>query len=253
MDCREVEFVSRKSEERVNRALKVFPKKLLMRLMAFVLYLLGASRKTVASQVGMPEESVKTVVRTVLRDGFPALRDRRRSDAPSAVHASSSEHPVIARREGDWLIVELGTKENLLKIPVRSEVLSRTLLLSFVNSNLLSAQEAASALEISVAHCRHLARKLEHHDVVEAQVDKRQGQRKDYRFDQEQKAELIQQLAARTVTGRSTTSDVLAIAINERTQSSVSARTIRWHVRKLGLTHINETLPQLVESLKKNS
>jgi repressor of nif and glnA expression len=55
------------------------------------------------------------------------------------------------------------------------------------------------------------------------------------------------------MTGRSTSGDDLAEAVNERTGSSVSARTIRWHVRKLGLTNINDTLPQLVETLKKTS
>ena len=82
MDCREIECSPDKSEERINRALQVFPRKLLMRMLAFTLHLLGAKRKDVATLVDMPEESVKTVVRLVLRDGFYALRDRRRSEGP---------------------------------------------------------------------------------------------------------------------------------------------------------------------------
>ena len=48
----------------------MFPKGLLMRLLAFALHLLGVNRKAVAALVGMPEESVKTAVRLAMRDGF---------------------------------------------------------------------------------------------------------------------------------------------------------------------------------------
>jgi hypothetical protein len=126
-------------------------------------------------------------------------------------------------------------------------------LLSLVNAELLSVKEAATALGIHAAHCRELARKLTRNDVGESLVDKRQGQKQDYRVGPEQKAEIILQLVARSMAGQSTSSDVLAEVVNERTQAKVSARTIRWHVQKLGLTKINETLPQLVEALKKNS
>ncbi|MCP3878977.1 MAG: hypothetical protein GY701_11395, partial [Sulfitobacter sp.] len=104
MDCRQVRFSSEKSQERIHKALQVFPRKLLMRILAFAaekwreriqkalqefprkllmrilalaLHLLGARRKEVAALVEMPEESVKTLLRLVLRDGFTAVRDRR--------------------------------------------------------------------------------------------------------------------------------------------------------------------------------
>ena len=77
MDCRQVTFSPEKSQQRIDNALQVFPRKLLMRLLAFALHLLGARRKEVAALVEMPEESVKTLLRLVSLDGFAALRDRR--------------------------------------------------------------------------------------------------------------------------------------------------------------------------------
>lgn len=251
MDCRDVEFSPSKSEERINRALDAFPEGLLMRLLAFTLHLLGGSRKSVAALVEMPQESVKTVVRLAMRDGFAALRDRRRSEAPPVVRATSSPLRIATRREGEWYVVEFGPGENSLRIPVSFRVQARTVLLSLCNADLLSVQEAAAALGIHAAHCRELARKLASHDVEEALVDKRRGPKQDYLVGPEQKAELVLQLAARTITGRSTSSDVLAELVNERTQAEVSARAVRWHIQKLGLTHIKEALPQLVETLKK--
>lgn len=253
MDCHHVDFAPHKSEERINRALKVFPRKQLMRLLALTLHLLGAKRKSVAELVGMPEESVKTAIRLALRDGISALRDRRRSDVPLVAHPAPCSPKVKVHVQGEWLNVDLGNRGDPLKIPVASKIHARTVLLSLVNAGLLSAKDSAMALGISTAHCRDLARKLETQDVVDALVDKRQGQKQDYRVCSEAKAEIIQQLAARAIIGRSTSSNVLTEAVNERTQAGVSPRTVRWHVHKLGLTDIKKTLPELVESLKKTS
>ena len=84
MDCRQVEFSPEKSQESIHKALQIFPHKLLMRVLAFALHLLGVRRKEVAELVEMPEESVKTLLRVVLSDGFPALHDRRSSSAASS-------------------------------------------------------------------------------------------------------------------------------------------------------------------------
>jgi len=253
MDCRKIECSPDKSEERINRALQVFPKKLLMRMLAFTLHLMGAKRKDVAALVGMPEETVKTCIRLVLRDGFDALRDRRRSARSPIVTESPIQAHISARREEEFYVVEFGPSGGSLRIPVTFRVQARTVLLSLVNAGLLSAQEAAAALGMHASHCRELARKLASHDVVESLVDKRQGQKQDYLVRPEQKAEIIQQLVARAITGKSTASNVLAEVINDKTGVGVSARTIRWHIQKLGLTRIKTTLPPLVETLKKTS
>jgi len=66
------------------------------------------------------------------------------------------------------------------------------------------------------------------------------------------KAELIKHFAARAVTGHSTSSQALAELINDTQKTTISSRTIRWHMNKLGLMKIKKTLPKLVETLKKN-
>lgn len=253
MDCHNVEFSPSKSEKRIDRALDVFPSGLLMRLLAFCLHLLGARRQVVAALVGMPAESVKTAIRLAMRDGFPALRDRRRSEGAYIVSKSPSPPHITVRREDERYVVEFGAKEKSLEIPITFQVQARTVMLSLVNAGLISVQETATALGIHAAHCRELARKLADYDVVESLVDKRQGQKQDYLVGAEQKAEIIQQLAARAITGQSTSSKVLAEAVNERTQTKVSARTVRWHIQKLGLNQIKKTLPQLVAKYKKKS
>jgi hypothetical protein len=253
MDCRSVEFSPEKSEERIQRALQVFPRRVLMRVLAFALHLLGARRKVVAALVEMPEESVKTAVGLALRGGFPALRDRRLSAATAAARASPSPPKVSVRQEQECCVVDFGAQAKTLTMPISNRVQVRAVLLSLLSAELLSVQETASSLGISAAHCRELARKLASQDVAEALVDKRQGQQHDYRVGPEQKAEIIQQIAARAVTGHCTSSAVLAEQVNQRTQAALSARTIRWHIHNLGLTNIRKTLPPLVAALKKTA
>jgi gamma-glutamyl-gamma-aminobutyrate hydrolase PuuD len=120
-----------------------------------------------------------------------------------------------------------------------------------MNSGLLLTHETASIIGISDAHCRQLANKLACNDVEESLIDKRIGQSQDFRVDSIHKAEIIRQFAARAVTGHSIASDVLTEMVNNQTQTTLSSRTVRWHMNKLGLTSIKNTLPELVEELKK--
>ena len=253
MDCREIEFSPEKSQERIRSALRVFDPGVLNKILAFSIYLLGGKRRSVANLVGMPDESVKTAVRVVLRDGFPALRDRRCSGVVRSPEACRAEARISARREDEYYVVDFGIEAIELRIPVGHRIEARTVLLSLLNAGLLSSTEVAAALGLSSAHCRELAGKLSSHDVVEALVDKRKGQKQDYRVGPEKKAEIIQQFAARVVTGQCTSSDVLAEVINEHSEIALSARTVRWHMEKLGLGSIKRTLPELVRTLKKTS
>jgi len=253
MDCRRIEFSPEKSQERMTSALRVFHPRVLDKILAFSIYLLGAKRRSVADLVEMPDESVKTAVRVVLRDGFSALRDRRGSDIDRRSEARSTEMRISARCADECCIVNFGVEEKELRIPLTHRIEARTVLLSLLNAELLTTTEVATALGLSCAHCRELAGKLSNDDVVDALVDKRQGQKKDYSVGPEKKAEIIQQFAARAVTGQSTSSDVLARIINADSEKTLSPRTVRWHMKKLGLDSIKKTLPDLVRTLKKTS
>lgn len=253
MDCHDVVFSTSKSEERIANALKVFPKKLLMRLLAFTLHLLGARRQVVAQLVGMPEESVKTVIRTVTRDGFAALRDRRQSEAKQVVASEPVAPSVSAYREGDDYVVEFGNAEASLRIPVAFRIQAKTVLLSLLNAGLLSTREVAEALDIHVTHCRELARKLASSDVDEVLVDKRQGLKQEYLFTPEVKSELIQQFALNAVSGRPTSSRAIAEDLEKRCSIALSPRSVRLHLGKLGLSRIADSLPELIALGKKTS
>lgn len=254
IDCHGLPFSSLRAQQRIEKALLVFPKALLFKLLAFSLYLLGAPLKELSVLLGIHEESIRTYARVACRDGVQALVDRRRADAPAPPSASLPEpsRPSVRMDDG-CLVIALASVNGEIRIPASHQVQSRTVLLTLANSGLLSLPEVATASGLSQRTCRHLAHQLQDHDVDQALVDKRQGQTQDYRFGPAQKAELIQQFAARAVTGHSTGSEDLAEAIGQATGTSVSPRTVRWHVDKLGLDKLRHSLPQLVAALKKNS
>lgn len=253
MDCREIEFQPLKSCERIKRAERLFDPKVLQRIQTFALYLFGVKRRVVAELVGMPEESVKTNIRVLFRDGFQAFLDRRQSETHPVPKVSLSPGLICVYRDSDWIVIDFNSNVANLRIPATHKVQVRTVLLSLLNSGLLSTKETASALEITQSHCRELAGKLAGDNVGDSLVDKRKGQLQDFRVGPAQKAEIIQQFAARAVTGLSTSSDVLTELVNEKTHANLSPRTVRWHMNKFNLSIIKKTLPELVGTLKKNS
>ena len=257
MDCQHLLFSQKQSEKRMERALKILPIEVLKKILCFSLYLLGAKRKSIADLAGMPEESVKTTISKVMKRGLSGFRDRRKSDEKFIPHPllppEKLENTVLLE-ERFCTVVFGGTGK---KIPILRDhkVHLRTVLLTLLYTGLLSIRNVAEALNITPAHCRELSGKLMAEGVSNVLIDKRKGQMRDFRFSVSAKAVLIENFAARAVTGHSVSSQALAEIINkDASQTSViSPRTVRWHMNKLGLMGIKKTLPELVNDLKKTS
>lgn len=253
MDCRDIEFSPQKSAQRIGRFQHTFGRKLLNRIVALALYLLGARRNQVASLVNMSEDSLKTMLRMVQQEGFDALRDRRRTastPAPKAVESARVSASLQVDAQG--CVIDFGAGKSL-KIARTHRIQLKTVLLSLYQAGLLTADSMAAALQLSPAHCRELAAKLKREDVVGALVDKRRGQQQDYLVGQAEKAEIIKHFAAEAISGHAISGRALAKVIQEQSQITLSERTIRWHINKLGLNLIKKTLPEQVERLKKTA
>ncbi len=255
MDCQNIAFSPQQSEKRIEKALRVLPSQVLKRILFFALYLLGARKNTIASLVDIPEDSVKTTISRVMRDGLSAFRDRRQSvnTYESQLTTPPLNNQVSILNEEDYCTVTFGKMGHPLKIQRNHQVHLRSVLLSLLQANLLSVQIVCSTLNITAAHCRELSARLMNEGVAETLIDKRKGQIQQFRVDSSIKAELVQHFVARAVTGHSTSSQTLAGIINETQKTIISPRTIRWHMNKLGLMKIKKTLPELVNTLKKNS
>jgi len=256
MDCQDMVFSPSHSQKRIKKALLILPELVLKKMLFFSLYLLGARIGAIASLVGMPEESGRTVIKRISQGGLPALGDRRQS---VKAHEQQLPQPAIGSQqvsiitEGDSCLITFLYSEQQVKIPRKHKVHLRSVILTLLQAGVVSPQTASSTLGITAAHCLDLSEKLLDEDVAEVLLDKRKGQTSDLLVDLPVKAELVQQFTARSIAGYSVSGKALAEVINENLRTSISDRAVRWHMKKLGLMEIKKSLPKLVKSLKKTS
>ena len=82
-------------------------------------------------------------------------------------------------------------------------------------------------------------------------MGQRQGQKQDYRVPSDVKAELIQQFAVNVITSGRTSGSAISAELKEHCNNPIPARTVRYHLARMGLGKIKGSLPQLVSAVKK--
>ena len=120
------------------------------------------------------------------------------------------------------------------------------------NNGLLSKREVAEAIKLTPSHTATLARRLDEQGALSL-VDRRQGQKQEYRVTAPVKAELVQQFAVDIITSGQTSGSKISNELKERCNIAVPARTVRHHLAQMGLREIKESLPQLLAVVKKTS
>ncbi len=237
------------SQRRIHRATRMFGSESVSRILAFALYLLGSSRKALAEFVGVRADTVKSLVQRVFRDGLPALEDRRRKTSTFLPHGASPKTPYKILLDERDVVVRFDEARQI-RLPRDNPVQCRTVLLSLLESKLVSLGEVAEAIGLSTERTRKLRKQLADGDV-DALLDQRRGQLRDYRMTPEVKAELIQQYVLNLQTHAGTSSQQLSQELAKRCEIQVADRTIRQHVAMLGLGRIRKSLPELLAALKK--
>ena len=250
INCQNMSSSDELQHQRLSQAEKILGKKVILRILCFALYLLGFQRSCIARALETPAGTVKSVIRAVLRDGLPALEDRRGS-ASTFLPAQKKEVHINVERREHAVGVDLKAAGSL-EIPRENHLQIRVVLLTMLISNLLTTREVAEVLGFSTVHTINLAHRLHADDVV-ALLDRREGQKQEYRFTAEVKAELIQQFVLDTVTSGRVSGKLLAEHLNERCKLSLSERSIREQLVKSGLSRIKRSLPVLLKGAKKNS
>ncbi len=254
IDCQQLRFSLAVGGERQEKAEAALGMNVVTKILGLALYWLGGKRPQIAEGLGVPENSLRTTVRVVLQDGLAGLEDRRRSHSQGILLPSPqpATEAVTVVREDDLITIRFGSIGVPLTISAPNRVQSRVVLLSLVNSGLISAEDAAEILGLSSVHVRNLAARLAVGDV-EALLDKRRGQQKEYVLTPNVKSQIVLQYTANAVLGRATGSKAVVADIGERCGLAVSDRTCRHCIAKLGLGKIATKLPELVDSVKKGS
>ena len=252
INCQDLSFSAKLSRDRIDRALGTFGADVIKRLLCFALYLLGLNRRIIAKLLGLPTETVKSFIKTITRDGLGALEDRRRKTSTFIPNTHPKLQSIALNQHGQFLIIDFGGQDRQLKLNQHDPLQMRTVLLSMMNSNLLTKQQVADIIGLTPTRTAALARQIMQ-DGTLCLTDKRRGQKQDYRFTPEMKAELIQQFTLDVITGETTSSTSISEQLEQRCQITIPPRTIRHHLGKLGLPKIKHSLLQLVALGKKNS
>jgi transposase-like protein len=251
MNCDELSFSQRLCDSRLAQAEAVLGAAETRKLLAYALFLAGAPRSSVASALDMPPGTLRSLVRTIHMRGLSGLEDQRARTSSFKPPAPEQPAPTVQQRPGTS-VVDFGVGGLELRIPDANSAQKRVVLLSLLNSGILTRSQVAEALGLSAEHVGKLARKLVEDDVAGV-LDQRQGQQQDYRFTPDVKAELIQQYVLDIVARGHTSGQQLAANLEERCALVLSPRSILHHLSALGLPQIKQSLPELLENVKKNS
>lgn len=250
MNCEILSFSKKLSQQRITQAETIMGTKVVRKILAYALFLLGVDRTTISSFLNTPPGSIRSLILAMKSRGLAGFEDQRAKASSFKAPVPEQITPTI-QAENIWLKVDLGVGNLVLRIPEVNPVQKKVVLLSLLNSCLLTRSEVADALHLSADRTGKLAAKLQQQDV-KGILDQRQGQRQEYLFIPQIKAELIQQFVIEAVGQRSTSAEQLAKKLQERCQLSLSPRSILLHLSKLGLSNIRTSLPEHLAELKKN-
>ncbi len=241
-----------RAQARIKKAYQVLGAGIVKRIFGFAFFLLGAQRDDIAKCLGIPLGTFLSFLTRMDKLGLAGLKDRRKDDTVVEIVAKAPSFSLM--QEKGTAIIEVGSGDltTQLRIPIKNSIQTKVILLTLLQAGFIQAKDVANILGYSHQYTLELSHKL-HDGDVEILFDKRQGQMKDYVFNPDIKAELIQQCALNAIMQKSTSSEVIANDLNERCKLNLSPRSIRIHLTKIGLAKLGKTLPTLLKEAKKNS
>jgi DNA-binding MarR family transcriptional regulator len=225
---------------------------MIQRFLCFALYLLGVHRSDIGRALDISPETAKSIIKTINTNGVRALEDRRRSVSTFLPPSQPEPPPITIQKMDERIVIDFGTEGRQLSMPRQNILQTRTILLSMLNSGLLSNQQVADVIGLTPGHTAMLARRLEEKDIS-CLIDKRQGLKSEYRVTPQIKAELIQQFVIDAISHGKVSSETISAELKERCRINIPARTVRHHLARIGLPTIKHSLPKLLAAGKKNS
>jgi DNA-binding transcriptional ArsR family regulator len=262
--CQSLAFSEKLAEQRLDRFAALLGIPVLKRMLCLCLYLLGATRSSIAEALDLPLNTARSLLQCVGRDGLPALEDRRRRSSHAFLPPASAPVPAgtdgvtpfavsVLRNDEETIELGLGCDgyQATLALPRASSPLqTKVVLLSFLEAGLMEACTVGDLLGCTSAHAGRLVAKLAAGDV-EALVDGRRGQQLDYRVDEQTKGLLIEQFVLAIAADGKVSARSLAERLETGCALSIAQRTVGHHMKKLGLSEIKNRLRDSLADLKK--
>lgn len=244
-------FSEAHSDKRVEAASRALGDGVVRRVLAFALFLMGARREDIARHLSIPLGTLFSLLTRIAKHGLSAVEDRRRRHSDFLPLPERRQPVLKVASKRSEVVLDLG-KGRTVSIPTSNRLQTKVFLLTLLHNRVLDCTRVADLLGYSCTHAARLARQLAEGDVA-ALLDKRRGQKEDYRVTPDVKAELVQQFTVDVIARGKTSGEAISVELQNRCGIALPARTVRYHLARMGLPAIRHSLPQLLEAVKKTS
>jgi len=252
LDCQNINFSIRSSQQRVDVANKTLGKDVVQKILCFSLYLLGASGKSISTSLNTAPDTVKSSIKRVQQNGVAAFNDRRyKKDSVVYTKPTTNDFYSVSIKT-DYVKIHVANSQKTISIPTQNKLQIKIFLLTLLDAGLITLQEVSKVLDYSTNHLQFLNKRLHDNDAY-ALIDKRKGQQEEFKFTPEVKSELILQFILDLANENKTSGELLSAHIKERSDIELSARSIRFHIERLGLGKIKKEVSDCLGKIKKNS
>jgi hypothetical protein len=252
ISCQNIIFNQKISNERISKFSCILGQKIVVRIIAFALFLLGVNKKIISELCNIPFFTLKSFFRSISTQGINAFKDGRKNERKEISKIISNQSIVYEIISGNKKLKIFNDKGIKINISDTNNYQLKLFIITLYQNKIIALQEAAKFLSISKSYVIKLSNKIRTNDAT-VLLDQRKGQKEDYIITREKKAEIIQQFAVNIAAGNKTSGNQLAKDLKERCSISLSDRTIRYHISKLGLSMIRKSFPKLIQNIKKNS
>jgi hypothetical protein len=229
---------------RLNRAVAALGEEVVRRIVAFGLFLIGFPRQYVAQSLGFSTAGLKSLVDQVLKDGLARFVDRRKKQPYPSIARVESAKPAKPH-------VEIGFEEGLVNVKLsdpceltvqQGDRLGRKLLaMILIDSGLISQRKGAELIG-----CQALAVsknfQLYRQEGSRGLVDRRVGQRREYKFTPSIKGELIYAFTMDILKQCRTSQGTITSHLEKAFNRPFSTRSVSYHLARGGLNDIKKRL-----------
>ncbi len=235
------------SQKRITKAINALGEGVVTRILAFASYLMGWPYEDIARNYGYSTPGLKSLVHQVISQGVERFVDQRRKDAwqPPSIEPEVIRSEVELEKKEDGIVVHIQKVSLFLK---EDDTLARkTMAMLLVDSGALTQKRAAELTGTKPLAVSKNYQAFKEKGVA-ALLDKREGQKQEYRFTPQVKGELIHGYSMKALENIRPSSSMLAQHLSEVFEQPFSRRSVSYHLSQTGLSLVG---PKIVEDTQR--
>ncbi|NQU52074.1 MAG: hypothetical protein HQ522_06000 [Bacteroidetes bacterium] len=244
-----------KGQKRLNLAIDSLGLDVVNKILSFSFYILGFPYDLVSTNFGFSEAGIKTLIQDILEDGVDRFLDKRKKVPYTILKKAPLEtiiNPTLKYNEQNK-----GTVEFMLTGPISFKIMKtdkigkKLLSLIFLDLNLIKQIEVAKILNCNRLSVNQNYKKFKTYGS-EGLLDNRNGQKKDYKFNERVKGEIIKKSILNILDNKVPSKTAVSNHLEETFSGKYSERAVALHLKGIGLTgNKEEIFSAVVQNINK--